>query len=102
MTRARPETGLRRTPEGADLEKPAAGKPSLDFGHAWDYAPAPETAKVAIAPRYGHFINGKFVEPRAGERFATVNPATEQVLSEIAQGSQADIDAAVRAAAAAQ
>ncbi|MEX2217947.1 MAG: aldehyde dehydrogenase family protein [Phycisphaerales bacterium] len=90
-------------PEGPGERRRAAGpKPALEFGHAWDYAPAPESVKVEIAPRYGHFINGKFVEPRGGERFATVNPATEQVLSEVAQGSEADVDAAVRAAAAAQ
>src|SRR5262249_32373238 len=76
--------------------------PSLDFGHAWDYAPAPETVKVAIAPRYGHFINGEFVKPRKGEYFPTGNPATELVLSEVAQGSEGDVDAAVKAAAAAQ
>jgi aldehyde dehydrogenase (NAD+) len=82
-------------------ERPAA--PGLEFGHAWDYAPAPETVKVSIAPRYGHFINGKFVEPRGrGGHFATTNPATENKLSEVAQGSDADVDAAVKAAAAAQ
>ncbi|MDX2146959.1 MAG: aldehyde dehydrogenase family protein [Planctomycetota bacterium] len=71
----------------------------------WDYAPAPESLKVAIAPEYGHFINGRFVAPRArsskGEWFATINPATEQALSRVAQGSEADVDAAVKAARAA-
>jgi aldehyde dehydrogenase (NAD+) len=78
--------------------------PALEFGHAWDYAPAPETTKVAIADRYGHFINGKFGATRAGagSHFPTINPATEQVLSQVAQGSEADVDAAVKAAAAAQ
>ena len=69
----------------------------------WEYAPAPETVKVAIAPRYGHFINGKFVDPKADKAagpayFATNNPATEGKLSEIAQGSDADVDSAVKAA----
>jgi aldehyde dehydrogenase (NAD+) len=90
-------------PQTADLkDRPAPPRdapPALEFGAAWDYAPAPETVKVAIAPRHGHFIGGRFVPSR--ERFATVNPATEETLSEIAQGSAADVDAAVRAAAAA-
>ncbi len=71
----------------------------------WDYAPAPETVKVAIKPRYDHFIGGKFVAPRKSEGkayFATINPANEQPLAEVAQGSAADVDAAVSAAAKAQ
>jgi len=68
----------------------------------WPYAPAPETVKVAIAPKYGHFINGAFVEPVSGKRFATINPANEVVLAEIAHGSAADVDAAITAARAAQ
>ncbi|MGH7132571.1 MAG: aldehyde dehydrogenase family protein [Phycisphaerales bacterium] len=68
----------------------------------WDYAPAPETAKVTIAPRYGHYIGGKFVEPSGGKHFATINPATEQTLSEIALGSSNDVDRAVDAARKAQ
>src|SRR5215831_100687 len=91
--------------QGPDrLAPPAAGAPTLKFGDAWDYAPAPETAKVAIAARYGHFIGGEFVMPRGrGDRFfATTNPATEQKLADIAQGSEADVDAAVHAAAKSQ
>jgi aldehyde dehydrogenase (NAD+) len=70
----------------------------------WEYAPAPETVKVAIKPRYGHFIGGKFVEPkgvakREAAHFATVNPANEAVLAEVAQGTAGDVDAAVSAAA---
>ncbi len=75
-------------------------------GAMWDYSPAPETAKVEIKPRYGHFIGGRFVEPRRSKEtatpyFPTLNPATEEPLAEVAQGSAADVDAAVRAAQAA-
>jgi aldehyde dehydrogenase (NAD+) len=46
-----------------------------------------------------HYIAGKFVAPAvAGERFAVVNPATEQVAAEIALGSATDVDLAVKAA----
>jgi aldehyde dehydrogenase (NAD+) len=76
----------------------------------WQYAPAPEQAKVTIAERYGHFIGGRFVEPRhkgteaqrhKGAYFVTINPANEAPLAEVTQGSEADVDAAVKAAAAA-
>ncbi|MBL8990488.1 MAG: aldehyde dehydrogenase family protein [Phycisphaerae bacterium] len=72
--------------------------PSAPVAAPWDYAPAPETVKVSIADRYGLFIGGRFVEPRSGERFDTVNPATERTLSRIAAGSPQDVDAAVEAA----
>jgi acyl-CoA reductase-like NAD-dependent aldehyde dehydrogenase len=66
---------------------------------AFDYAPAPESrAVVDIAPHYGLFINGKFVEPRSGNYFKTINPASEEVLSEVSEAGQADVDSAVSAA----
>jgi aldehyde dehydrogenase (NAD+) len=68
----------------------------------WDYAPAPERAKVEIAGRCGLFIGGRFVEPASGRHFATINPATEETLSEVPEAGQADLDAAVAAAREAQ
>ena len=63
----------------------------------FEYAPAPESrAIVTIKPKYGHFIGGKFVP--GGKHFPTINPATEEVLSQIALGGKADVDAAVKAA----
>ncbi|RMH14188.1 MAG: aldehyde dehydrogenase family protein [Planctomycetota bacterium] len=62
----------------------------------WTYAPAPESMKVEIADRYGHFIAGRFRE--AADHFESINPATEQVLCEVGQGSVDDVDAAVKAA----
>src|SRR5437763_4167144 len=57
----------------------------LDFGNKWNYAPAPETSEyIKIAPRYGLFIDGKFVPPSSGKYFDTINPATEEKLTEIA------------------
>jgi aldehyde dehydrogenase (NAD+) len=90
-------------PDPAAEISPAARR-ALDFGAAWDYAPAPETTKAPIADVYGHFINGVFTAPRRGPGglLATINPATERKLADVAQGTNADVDAAVRAAAAAQ
>ncbi|MET7905924.1 aldehyde dehydrogenase family protein [Streptomyces sp. NPDC005336] len=63
------------------------------------YAPAPESrAVVDIAPSYGLFINGEFGEAADGKVFKTVSPATEEVLSEVAQASAEDVDRAVKAA----
>ena len=64
---------------------------------SFDYAPAPESrAVVSIKPKYGHFIGGKFVA--GSKHFPTINPATEEVLSQIALAGKAEVDAAVKAA----
>jgi len=71
----------------------------LNFGDKWDYAPAPEESKnYVIPPRHELFINGKFVAPHSGKHFDTINPATEDKLTEIALGDEVDVDNAVRAA----
>ena len=44
------------------------------------------------------FINGDFVDARGGETFATINPATEEKLADVASAGPDDVDAAVRAA----
>jgi aldehyde dehydrogenase (NAD+) len=64
----------------------------------FDYAPAPESVRPSIRDRYDHFIDGKWSEPADGKYFTTINPASEVTLAEVAQGSAADIDRAVRAA----
>ncbi|MCR8549444.1 aldehyde dehydrogenase family protein [Salipiger sp. P9] len=71
-----------------------------------DYGPAPESAAEALAwlvdqgDRFGHFIDGSFTAPGAG--FESRNPATGEVLATLTQATQADVDAAVAAARAAQ
>ncbi|WP_058045953.1 aldehyde dehydrogenase family protein [Streptomyces roseifaciens] len=66
---------------------------------AFEYAPAPESrAVVDIAPSYGLFIDGEFTEASGGKVFKTISPSTEEVLSEVAQGSAEDVDRAVKAA----
>src|SRR6201747_1301976 len=64
----------------------------------FQYAPAPESRSIVdIAPSSGLFIDGDFVDG-TGEPFKTVNPATEEVLTEISTASEADVDRAVAAA----
>ena len=65
----------------------------------FEYAPAPESRSIVkIEKEYGHYIAGKFVAPHSKKRFATINPATEEVLSKVAHGDATDIDKAVKAA----
>src|ERR1700689_3201835 len=69
--------------------------------------PAPEDPKEAETwlqrhgRRFGHFINGAWQAPAAGEYFDTVDPSNGEKLASVAQGSSADVDAAVQAARAA-
>ena len=81
------------------LTKKASDLPALDFGHAWDYAPAPEaTDHVRIEPRQQLFIGGSFRDPRSGKYFETFSPSTEQKLAEVAEADARDVDDAVQAA----
>jgi aldehyde dehydrogenase (NAD+) len=65
----------------------------------WEYAPAPESRDVVtIKDRYGLFIGGKEIAASDGQTFASVNPATEEVLTQVARGTAEDMDKAVRAA----
>ncbi|MGJ8615829.1 MAG: aldehyde dehydrogenase family protein [Sulfitobacter sp.] len=71
-----------------------------------EYGKAPESAADALAwlvdqgDRFGHFIDGVFTDP--GDGFDSKNPATGEVLATLTQASQADVDAAVKAARKAQ
>ena len=72
-----------------------------------EYGPAPEDPKEALAwldrhhRRFGHFINGGWQKPSAGEYFESTDPSTGEKIADIAQGSAADVDVAVRSARAA-
>jgi aldehyde dehydrogenase (NAD+) len=70
-----------------------------------EYGPAPEADQPArqwlakFEKVFGHFIDGAWTDP--GETFDVINPATREPLARVAQGSKADVDAAVAAARAA-
>lgn len=79
--------------------KKTATPAPLRFNSTFQYAPAPESKAVArIDKQYELFINGKFVKPRSGKYFETINPATEEKLSVVADAGAADVDVAVKAA----
>jgi aldehyde dehydrogenase (NAD+) len=74
-------------------------EPRTDGGLEWTYAPAPESrAIVSFEERYGLYIGGETVEPRSGEWFTSISPASEEPLAEVAQAGAEDVDAAVGAA----
>jgi phenylacetaldehyde dehydrogenase len=57
-------------------------------------------ARYVSKPRQ-MFINGKWVNSASGKTFPTYNPATGEVLAQVAEGDREDIDRAVNAARAA-
>ncbi|WP_326819586.1 aldehyde dehydrogenase family protein [Streptosporangium sp. NBC_01639] len=64
----------------------------------FEYAPAPESRDVVdIKSSYGLFIGGEFTDG-SGTSLKTINPASEEVLAEVAVASADDVDRAVRAA----
>src|SRR5689334_16486278 len=65
----------------------------------FEYAPAPESRSVvSLDSSYGQFIDGAFDPPKDGNVFKTINPATEEVLAEVATAGPEDVDRAVAAA----
>ena len=80
----------------AQVEKRASQTPATV---EWEYAPAPEARDiVSIRERYGLFVGGEEVEPRTGEWFASISPATEDPLFEVALAGEEDVELAVGAA----
>jgi aldehyde dehydrogenase (NAD+) len=72
-----------------------------------EYGPAPEDPKESVQwlerykRRFGHFIDGGWHAPAEGKYFETTDPSTGEKIAEVAQGSAADVNAAVKAARAA-
>src|SRR3954451_5952392 len=58
--------------------------------------PAPVVRSGAMQNQL--FINGEFVDARSNETFATINPATEETITNVASAGAEDVDAAVKAA----
>ena len=66
------------------------------------YAPpgAPDSL-VSVQSRYGHWIGGEWVDPVRGNYFENVSPVNGKPFTEIARGTEEDIEAALDAAHAA-
>jgi aldehyde dehydrogenase (NAD+) len=67
---------------GPSLPRPAASKP----------------AALKVKPETRMLIDGKLVHADSGATFPNVNPATEEVLGEVADGSRSDMRRAIAAA----
>jgi aldehyde dehydrogenase (NAD+) len=61
-------------------------------------ATAVETVTIPEIRHTECFIGGRWVAAKSGKTFPTINPATEEVIAEVADGTGDDVDRAVRAA----
>jgi len=64
-------------------------------------ASAQQKPKIERKPQVKHpklFINNEFVDAATGKTFEVINPATGDVIAEVADGGEKDIDRAVKAA----
>jgi aldehyde dehydrogenase (NAD+) len=57
-----------------------------------------KTARMPEIRQTQCFIGGQWVPAASGKTFETVNPATEEVIAQVAEGDAADVDLAVKAA----
>ena len=70
--------------------KAKAAKPASNGMHVLNGKPK--------APDQKMLIDGRWVDAASGKTFSTINPATGEVICEVAEGDKADIDKAVAAA----
>ena len=99
MSEQKEDTPIQESTNGSPKPTSPNADLKLDFASFWEYSSAPESSDhVEISDRYGHFINGKFTPPVKGRYMKSINPATEEVLTEFAEGTSEDVDAAVKAA----
>ncbi len=63
--------------------------------------PVDENVSKYVAKKRQMLINGKWVDAASGKTFPTYNPATGEVLAQVAEGDKEDVDRAVAAARAA-
>jgi len=61
-------------------------------------AQAPKKTRKPQVHQTQCFIGGQWVPAKSGKTFQTINPATEEVIADVAEGDAADIDAAAKAA----
>jgi aldehyde dehydrogenase (NAD+) len=65
----------------------------------WEYAPAPESREIVrLRDRYDLYVDGRFIEPKTGRYFETIDPAHEEPLADVAEAGEEDVDLVARAA----
>jgi len=71
----------------------------IDLTLSWEFSDAPEnTNHIKLKKKYDLFIDGEFVKPQSKKYFNTINPATDEVISNIAEANKKDVDKAVKSA----
>ena len=81
------------SPPEAPAQSPEIVPTGLDY-----VASIESTDVVTLDPSYDLWIAGAATEPRTNRYFPTINPATEETLSRIAEGGPEDVDRAATAA----
>lgn len=82
-------------------------RPIKEVLHSMEYGPSPEAnGEVTLwleehRRSFGHFIGGRFVQPKSRRGIEVINPVNGERLADIACGNADDIDQAVKAARAA-
>jgi aldehyde dehydrogenase (NAD+) len=71
---------------------------SMEWGAAPEDSREVVTWLDAHSRKFGHFVGGEWRKPAEGKYFTSEDPSTGEVLASVAQGSSADVDAAVAAA----
>jgi aldehyde dehydrogenase (NAD+) len=95
---------LRKRRRAAALQEKFSAMSVIEKFQTMEYGPAPEDPKESLQwlerhkRRFGHFINGSWRAPAEGKYFETADPSTGEKLADVAQGSAADVDAAVKSA----
>ncbi len=59
---------------------------------------APSSARARLRKSWKLLIGGEWRDAASGRTFATIDPATEEPLAEVAEAAEPDVDVAVRAA----
>ncbi|HEX4934378.1 MAG TPA: aldehyde dehydrogenase family protein, partial [Gemmatimonadaceae bacterium] len=76
-----------------------------DIFETMEWGPAPESDTPVQAwlakfnGEFGHYINGRWTEPKESRLFDVMNPATTKLLARVSHGTTDDVDDAVEAAA---
>ena len=79
----------------------SAPRGCLHLLRAFDLWPPPPPPRKAAKPQIRQtqlLINGQWTPARSGKTFDTINPATEEVIAQVAEADAADVEMAVRAA----
>ena len=88
-----PSEPVSPSPSQAPAQTPEIVPAGLDY-----VASIESTDVVSLDPSYDLWINGAPKEPATNRYFPTINPATEDTLSRVAEGGPEDVDRAVKAA----